>query len=133
MTKELPDDELRTWLREEFTRNDPIAKHMQRLSVFVERICADRDTLREQLAVVTAERDQLREQFAAMAKLLADTARLFSGQLREELDTFASSRLLRRIVGHRTEQVHEGYQGKQDAAVIELGARVGERFLRREQ
>ena len=44
--------------------------------------------------------------------------------------TFASSRLLRRVVGHKTEEVHAGYQGKRDADVIELGARMEKKLLR---
>jgi integrase len=43
--------------------------------------------------------------------------------------TFASARLLRAVGGHKTEAVQAGYLGTQPSEVVELGARVGSRFL----
>ena len=42
----------------------------------------------------------------------------------------ASEALLRGVVGHKSREVHQGYQTSETAQVIDLGARVEGRFLR---
>ena len=43
--------------------------------------------------------------------------------------TFASARLLRAVVGHRSEAMHARYQATQGAEVIELGRQVSGRLI----